>query len=435
LTVPRLLVLGLLWVFALPLAAQTASTSAVSGSRANAERQILVTVENPRSERALRAGSTPKSYGGGAARYEVSPRARRSIERLEARYPLKRLAEWPIDALGVHCAVFTITTAELRDAVLARLRSDPDVESAQPMQTFSVRTGGTYDDPYFDLQPGLTAMDIAGAHRRSRGENVRVAIVDTGIDDRHPDLAGRIEEYVNLVDDTVPPVESHGTAVAGIIAATANNGEGIVGVAPSARLLILRACWQSTASQAGASATCNSFTLARALSRAIQDRAAVINLSLAGPADMLLSRLLDRAIARGAIVVGAEPENSGSLDRFPAAVPGVIAVRSAEWPDAGAGVCAPGRNVLTLRPDGRYDFENGSSLAAAQISGVVALLRARNPRLEHEQALALLEQSRASRETSGCLVNACTALAHMLDGSNCETAMPTGRELAKVRRE
>jgi hypothetical protein len=425
---PRLPLLCVLCVLALPVMAQTTGRGTVSGSQADAERQILVTVDNPRSERALRAGSTPKSYGGGAARYEVSAHARRSIERLESRYPLKRLADWPIDALGVHCAVFTITTAELRDTLLARLRSDPEVESAQPMQTFSVRTGDAYDDPYFDLQPGLAAMDIAGAHRRSRGENVRVAIVDTGIDDRHPDLAGRIAEYVNLVDDAAPPVEAHGTAVAGVIAATANNGEGIVGVAPSARLLVLRACWQ-----AGDAATCNSFWLARALARAIEDRAAVINLSLAGPADVLLSRLLDHAIEKGAIVVGAEVEVPGSLDRFPAAVPGVIAVRSAEWPDAGSGVCAPGRNVLTLRPDGRYDFESGSSLAAAQITGVVALLRARNPRLKHEQALALLEQSRASRETSACLVNACTALAHMLDGGGCDANVPSGRELAKIR--
>jgi hypothetical protein len=429
----RRLLLCALSVLALPAGAQTMGPSAVSGPRADVERQILVTVDNPRTQRSLRAGSTPKSYGGTSARYEVSPQARRSIERLEVRYPLKRLAEWPIDALGVHCAVFTITTADVRDAVLARLRSDPEVESAQPMQTFAVRTGGAYDDPYFDLQPGLAAMDIAGAHRRSRGENVRVAIVDTGIDQGHPDLAGRIEEYVNLVDDAVPPVESHGTAVAGVIAAAANNGEGIVGVAPSARLLILRACWQSETKQAGDSATCNSFTLARALSRAIEDRAAVINLSLAGPADVLLSRLLDRAIANGAIVVGAETEDPGSPDRFPASVPGVIGVRSAEWPDAGSGICAPGRNVLTLRPDGRYDFENGSSLAAAQISGIVALLRARNPRLKHEQALSLLEQSRASPETPACLVNACAALAHMIDGSACNTVVPTGRELAKIR--
>jgi hypothetical protein len=429
----RLLAAFLCCTLALPVMAHTGD-AAVSGQRADAERQILVTVDNPHSERALRAGSTPKSYGSGAARYEVSSRARRSLERLESRYPLKRLAEWPIDALGVHCAVFAITTTEVRDALLARLRTDPEVESAQPMQTFSVRTGDTYDDPYFDLQPGLAAMDIAGAHRSSRGENVRVAIVDTGIDERHPDLAGRIEEYVNLVDDAAPPVEAHGTAVAGVIAATANNGEGIVGVAPSARLLVLRACWQSATARSNDAATCNSFTLARALARAIEDRAAVINLSLAGPPDVLLSRLLDRAIAKGAIVVGAEAEEPGSLDRFPSAVPGVIGVRSAEWPDAGSGVCAPGRNVLTLRPDGRYDFENGSSLAAAQISGVIALLRARNPRLKHEQALALLEQSRAGRETSACLVNACTALAHMLDSGGCDAAVASGRELAGIRR-
>jgi subtilisin family serine protease len=334
--------------------------------------------------------------------------------------------------------VFAITTAEQRETLLARLRADPEVESAQALQTFSVRTdpqqsSGTYDDPYVGLQPGLAAMDIAGAHRRSRGEKVRIAIVDTGIDAGHPELAGRIAEYVNLVDDTAPtPVEAHGTAVAGVIAAAANNGEGIVGVAPSAQLLVLRACWQSAAAQAGDAATCNSFTLARALARAIEDRASVINLSLAGPDDALLARLLGRAIERGAIVVGATVEDPASTERFPAAVPGVIAVRSAEWPDAGSGVCAPGRNVLTLQPQGRYDFENGSSLAAAQISGIVALLRARNPRLRPAQALALLEKSHGPQGAPVCLVNACSALAQMLDGVACDND-PGRRALARVQ--
>ena len=434
----RLRLWWLLCSFALTVSAQETDAKPPGANTADATRQVVVTVDNPRSERGLRAGSTPKSYGAAASGYDVSTQARRSLERLETRYPLRRVAEWPIEALGVHCAVFAITTAEQRETLLARLRADPEVESAQALQTFSVRTDQqqpdpTYDDPYVGLQPALAAMDIAGAHRRSRGEKVRIAIVDTGIDAGHPELAGRIAEYVNLVDDTAPPpVEAHGTAVAGVIAAAANNGEGIVGVAPSARLLVLRACWQTSAAEGGDAATCNSFTLARALARAIEDRAAVINLSLAGPDDALLARLLGSAIDRGAIVVGATVEDPASTERFPAAVPGVIAVRSAEWPDAGSGVCAPGRDVLTLRPQGRYDFENGSSLAAAQISGIVALLRARNPHLRPAQALALLERSRGPQGTPVCLVNACSALAQMLDGVGCDDG-PARRALARVQ--
>jgi subtilisin family serine protease len=177
------------------------------------------------------------------------------------------------------------------------------------MQTFATRTEVTYDDPYFGLQPGLTAMDIEGAHLRSLGERVRVAIIDTGVDTTHPELSGRVGDNVDLVGDSraPPPAEQHGTAVAGVIGAIANNGQGIVGVAPQAHLLALRACWQTTREDGARIATCNSFTLARALGRAIDDRASVINLSLAGPQDSLLERLVVRAIDDGAIVVGARP--------------------------------------------------------------------------------------------------------------------------------
>jgi hypothetical protein len=385
-------------------------------------RQVLVTVVNPAPSNSPRAGSTPKAYAPG--RYGVSTRARRSMARIEQRYGLRRIAEWPITALGVHCAVFELAAGEARDVLLTRLRSDPDVESAQPMQTFATRGGAAYDDPYFDLQRGLAAMDIEGAHQRSRGERVRVAIVDTGVDTAHPELSGRIRESVNLVDEaaTAAPAEMHGTAVAGVIAAIANNGQGIVGVAPAAQLSILRACWQATDARAAVTGRCNSFTLARALGRAIDDKAAVINMSLAGPPDSLLARLLERAIELGAIVVGAQAEDPSSTDTFPASVPGVIAVRSAELARAGSGVCAPGRDVLTLRPAGGYDFANGSSLAAAQVSGIVALLRARNPKLDSRGARDLLERSHPSSGATTCLVNACAALSSMVAGMTCNGA-------------
>jgi subtilisin family serine protease len=294
------------------------------------------------------------------------------------------------------------------------------------MQTFATRSE-RYDDPYFRLQPGLAAMDIEGAHRRSLGERVRVAIIDTGVDTSHPELAGRVGDSVDLVADRrTPPAERHGTAVAGVIAAIANNGQGIVGVAPAAQLLILRACWQPQPDDGSGVASCNSFTLAKAIARAIEDRASVINLSLAGPPDGLLDRLLERAIAGGAIVVGALPGGT-DVDGFPGSVPGVISVRAAEDPQAGSGVCAPGREVLTLRPHGGYDFDDGSSLAAAQVSGVVALLRARNPRLSAARARSLLEDSHDDVARPGCMVNACAALAAMLGAAPCTSASEFAR--------
>src|SRR6202030_892738 len=125
----------------------------------------------------------------------------------------------------------------------------------------------------------------ADAHPWSRGEGVKVAIIDTGVDIEHPDLRGSIAAAVNFVDadDAQFRRDRHGTEMAGVIAAVANNGQGIVGIAPGARLFVFKACWQE---QAGADAAhCNSFTLARALSAAFDAHAQIINMSLAGPDD------------------------------------------------------------------------------------------------------------------------------------------------------
>jgi subtilisin family serine protease len=406
----------------------------VAGPEADPSRQVLVTVANPTSSSIARAGTTRKGYDG-ATRYVVSPIAKKRASQIEESHHLHRVAEWPITALGVHCIVFEVPVDATRDEVLAELRADPHVESAQPMQTFATRTE-VYDDPYFGLQSGLTAMDIEGAHLRSLGERVRVAIIDTGVDTTHPELSGRVGDNVDLVGDSraPPPAEQHGTAVAGVIGAIANNGQGIVGVAPQAHLLALRACWQTTREDGARIATCNSFTLARALGRAIDDRASVINLSLGGPQDSLLERLVVRAIDDGAIVVGARPEDPIARNGFPASVPGVIAVDSAEASDPDSGICAPGRDVLTLRPHGGYDFDSGSSLAAAQVSGVVALLRARNQRLTAADALRLLKDSHESVSRPGCMVNACAALATMLRASPCDPTAPRTEGLAQTQK-
>jgi subtilisin family serine protease len=135
-----------------------------------------------------------------------------------------------------------------------------------------------------------------------------VAIIDTGVDTEHPDLAGRTQLTRNYIDDDVTEFRNdrHGTQVAGLIAAAANNGIGIVGVAPDVRLMAYKACWQPTPSSAG---RCNSFTLAQALADALAARAQVINLSLVGPSDPLLEALVEKAISGGVIVVGAVSED------------------------------------------------------------------------------------------------------------------------------
>src|SRR5262249_11136688 len=158
---------------------------------------------------------------------------------------------------------------------------------------------------------------------------------------------------------------------------------GIIGVAPDVKLLALRACWP-----AQARSVCSSFTLAKALTYALERAPQIINLSLAGPSDPLLARLLQLVLARGITVVAACRD--AACDSFPADVPDVIAVSdvstAAESPTAAAThiipLVAPGTDVITTMPNGTFDFVSGSSMSAAHVSGIVALLLERRPDLD-----------------------------------------------------
>lgn len=192
---------------------------------------------------------------------------------------------------------------------------------------------------------------------------------------RHPDLAGQVTSNRDFVVGRPTQAEAHGTGVAGIVAAKANNGVGIAGIAPNARLLGLRACWQRTA---GGESVCNSLSLAKALHYAIERRADVINLSLTGPDDPLLARLIDVGMKRGTMIV-ASVDGSSASGGFPASRRGVVAVSDIERAPAPVGVVsAPGRDIPTTQAGGRWNLVNGSSFAAAHVSGLLALMRERS---------------------------------------------------------
>jgi subtilisin family serine protease len=383
---------------------------------------IVVAVANPVTGRPAAVGGTAHGYGT-TSNYRVSASATAVIRELSRTYSLTLVSEWPIEQLQMHCVLFRIPPGTTREAMIERLRTDKRVLIVQPLNEFDSATsmvapGATFDDPYAKLQSNVTALDVAEAHRMSRGTGVRVAIIDTGIDTQHPDLAGRTLLTRNYIDndEVAFRADRHGTQVAGLIAAAANNGIGIVGVAPDVKLMAFKACWQANASTAG---HCNSFTLAQALADALNARAQVINLSLVGPGDPLLTALIGKATEAGVVVVGAvsgDPRLS-----FPAKLPRVLAVGEAETSAEGADfLLAPARDIVTLVPNGHYDFASGSSLATAQITGVVALLLARDQKLGIDRLRQLLTQSTERHDTTRgpfLSVNACAALALLVRGA------------------
>lgn len=406
-----------------PVPAAAGQNAALDESRA--ERQILVTVVPRGSFSSARAGTSSKAYAG---RYSASARTRKLVRQIASDYELVEVESWPMRPLGIHCIVFEVPERADTGEVVADLAEDERVESVEPMQIFNVESD-SYNDPYLELQHSVDAMQVREAQRWSRGTGVRIAVVDTGVDLSHPELAEHVRmarDFVSTGGATVPP-DHHGTAVAGIIVASVNNGIGIIGVAPAAEILALRACWQR--SEEAREGICNSFTLAKALVAAIEERPDVINLSLAGPADPLLERLLRLAVERGIVVVAARSDRPGHT--FPAGVRGVVAVGALRAGEADgtstrpelASLLAPGDEILTTVPGGGFDFVSGHSVAAAHVSGVAALLLELRPRLSTEELASLLSAASRREVSPGVegvgLVNACFALARLVGDTAC----------------
>lgn len=315
-------------------------------------------------------------------------------------YRLRTVYSWTLASLGEQCVVFEVTGDRKAEDVARRLASDPRVGSVQPIETFEVLAEPSpWNDPYAHLQHSAEALHLEQAHRWATGKGVRIAVIDTGVDLDHPDLRGRVVKAQNFVDqgERSFTTDFHGTAVAGVIAAAANNEVGIVGVAPQAQIYALKACWQQPAG--AREAVCNSYTLAKAVDFAITQGAHVLNFSLAGPPDVLLTRLIEVALERGIVVVAAAPSKPDAR-AFPASMEGVIGISGSDPPGRFLG--APAEDILTTVPRGSYDFFSGSSLAAAQASGVAALLLERNPKLTPSELAALFHKTARLSQIDAC---------------------------------
>ena len=386
--------------------------------------RILVTFADPGMSNSVRPGPVRPGYSRRTGTYLVSMAVRRTADLVARDYDLEIVDEWPIVPLKVHCLVYAVPADASLDNLLADLRDRPEVESAQRLNRFQVQgsTSPGAADPYGKLQHNLETMEIARAHAWTRGGGSSVTIIDTGIDTDHPELESQVREHRNFVDgkEAETTGDAHGTAIAGIIAAAADNGFGMTGIAPEAELIVLRACWQE---QGSAHAVCDSFTLAKALAHALETSTDIINLSLGGPHDPLLQRLVGIALDRGTAVVAAAPPQAG----FPTDIPGVFVVGSGPSDNPASGdflLAAPGKDILVPVPGGGFDYASGTSLSAAHVSGVIALLMAKRPGLRREDVEALLVRSQTAPQSQ---VNACRALAQLLGEAGC-------RDDAMVRR-
>jgi len=421
-----------LLAFVAALVAGCASSSGVQPEQSaavaeqTASRQILVTVRQPATLAAGLTGAPSQRYL--QRRYGPSPTVDRVLTQLAHEHDLRRDEGWPIQSLDVYCEVLTVPEGRDVAEVISALQSDPRVDLVQPMNLFTTQTT-KYDDPYVDLQSAATEMEVERAHELATGRGVSIAIIDSAVDGNHPDLRGRVRLTRNLATEhpTARGGEVHGTAIAGIIASAVNNREGIIGVAPDVSIAALRACWAVGAD--ALAAQCSSFSLALALEVALGLQPNVINLSLAGPDDPLLSRLLDQALERGIVVVTAYPATSESSLAFPSSHPRVLTAHSSlvrVHSDSPFTLAAPATEVLTTTPGAGYAFLSGNSLAAAHTTGVIALLMERQPDIDAERIAAILTAT-TTYSAGNASINACRAVARLAGTEPCLTPPPSVR--------
>jgi len=237
--------------------------------------------------------------------------------------------------------------------------------------------GPPTSDPYVPLQYGLALSGVRAARALGAGGGVRVALLDSAPELTHRDLApSRIE---SVATDTKTPPAVHGTLMAGVIGAAENNGYGIAGLAPAARIVSIPIC----APKGGAGGQCTIYQMLQGFDRAYDAKAVIVNLSLSGPPNPLLERGVARLEELGLVVVAAAGNEGRDEKRYPAAYPSVIGVGAVDRDgklfassNRGAWVelFAPGVEILSTVPGSAFAFGSGTSLAAAHVTGELAVL-------------------------------------------------------------
>jgi len=315
------------------------------------------------------------------------------VDALARRHGLVRLESRNFALLGTTIGLFRITNRRSLESASRDFAGDGSVRSVQPDFVYRMqdqKAALTEGDP---AQYALAKLRLPEAHTLAHGASVLVAVIDSGIDVKHPELANTIADSFDALGSKEGP-HFHGTGIAGAIAAHAR----LMGSAPAARILAIRAFGTA---QNGAEGT--SYVVLKALDRAVAQGARIINMSFAGPKDPMIERGIAAAASRDIVMVAAAG-NAGpkSPPLYPAANPNVIGVSATDSQDGlfaasnrgdYVAVAAPGVDVFLPVPDGKYQMLSGTSFSAAYVSGLVALMLERNPALKPGEVRAIVTKT------------------------------------------
>ena len=263
----------------------------------------------------------------------------------------------------------------------------------------------TPNDPMFSQQWDLAKMQLAQAWDLATGSGVVVAVVDTGADAGHPDLAGQWVAGYNFVGNNSNTTDDngHGTHVAGTVAARTNNGLGVAGIAYNAKVMPVKVL-DSTGS--------GSYTaIINGITYAADHGARVINMSLGGYySSASLQDAVNYAFNRGVVIVAAAGNDNTASPSYPAACQNVIAVAASDQNDNKASfsnygshisVAAPGVSILSTVRGGSYAAWNGTSMASPHVAGLAALVISQSPSRSNAQVRQIMEQSADDKGTAG----------------------------------
>jgi subtilisin family serine protease len=309
---------------------------------------------------------------------------------LARRYGLVRVESQNFPLIGATIGLFRITDRRPVETVRRAFAGAVGVRSVQLNFRFLLqdqKTVLTEGDP---AQYALAKLRLPQAHALASGANVTIAVIDSGIDQRHPELLNAVADNFDALGSKEGP-HVHGTGIAGAIVSHAR----LMGSAPQARILGIRAFGVA---QNGAEST--TFVILKALNYAVLHGAQIINMSFAGPKDPLIERGINATAARDIVMVAASG-NAGpkSPPLFPAANGNVIAVSATDAQDklfaasnrgSHIAVAAPGVDIFLPAPDEKYQMTSGTSFSAAYVSGLVALMLERNPALKPGEVRAIL---------------------------------------------
>ena len=352
------------------------------------------------------------------------PRAQ--VETVARQLGVVMVATHGFDAAGR--TLYQFRSSDGRDVrdVIRQLEQNRIVAAAQPNYVYQLGQSApapTSLPPH--VLPGgdpgqyvIEKLHLGEVHRFARGRSVSIAVIDSEIDENHPDLQGAIAVRFDPSGQPSRP-HTHGTGMAGAIVAKFH----LLGVAPDASIVAIKVFDDR---RAGAEAT--SFQILKGLDYAVRRGVRIINMSFAGPYDVMMERKLREAYDKGIVLVAAAG-NAGpkSPPLYPAADPSVIAVTATDYSDkpfamANRGnhiaIAAPGVDIMVPAPGGIYQLTTGTSVAAAHVSGVIALMLDKRPELTPEDVRAILAGSAkalsaaADNETGAGLIDPVQALTY-----------------------